>query len=533
MFLFSYFILFLGMSRYPNIYDEGLVLTAAMRVAAGQIPHRDFYANYGPAQFYILAGLFKLFGESLIVERLFDLLVKALVVTSVYAIALCYCRRLVAAWLAILATMWLIALRDLPGTPVIPVSLLNLISSLLICPVLTRGISTKRMLAAGAVVGVAAMFRYDTGVALLGIHTSVIAVSIWLKPGKHRLRCFMSTYWPYLLGFAAVTIPPAFYYLSVAPLHFFVHDMIVYPGRHYHPGRNLPFPGVQFGEPETLGVYLPILVAVVALYVTLVPRFKSRGSAPGSVKPSASMEEWQAFLVVFGILAAVMYLKGVVRVSLGQMYLSIIPSLLLIGVLFEYRFTLPRPGRISVIILAALSVVAPTWAARHVSKGIYLGHESVFSFPAQGAPAIQTWCKSENPLTHGFCFFPEEERREAIEFISNHTEPGQKLYVGVTKHDRIFANDNIIYFATQRLPATKWSHFDPGLQNSYEVQAEMVRELQMNSPPYVVLDSEFEAVHEPNDSSRSTGVTLLDEYIRKAYRPARNFGDLSVWQHKE
>ena len=71
------------MSRRPVVYDEGLMLTAAMRVAAGQIPHRDFYANYGPAQFYLLAGLFKLFGETILVERLYDIVLKALVVTAV------------------------------------------------------------------------------------------------------------------------------------------------------------------------------------------------------------------------------------------------------------------------------------------------------------------------------------------------------------------------------------------------------------------------------------------------------------------
>ena len=73
VFLISCLVLFLGMSRRPIVYDEGLMLTAAMRVAAGQIPHRDFYANYGPAQFYLVAGLFKLFGETILVERLFDL----------------------------------------------------------------------------------------------------------------------------------------------------------------------------------------------------------------------------------------------------------------------------------------------------------------------------------------------------------------------------------------------------------------------------------------------------------------------------
>ena len=512
------------MSRRPHIYDEGLVLTAAMRVAGGQIPHRDFYANYGPAQFYLLAGLFKLFGESILVERLFDLLIKALLVTAVYRIALDYCRQLVAAVTAIVTVLWLIGLYDLPGTPVIPVSLLNLISSFLILPVFTGRVSTRRMLTAGALVGVAAMFRYDTGVALLGIHMLALSVAIWLKPGTNRLRVFASSCWPHLLGFAAVTLPPALYYLSVAPFRFFVHDMILYPSRYYHRGRNLPFVGIHLKWLENFELYLPIVVALISLYVALAPRLKDRAKTP------AWIEKWQAFLVVFGLLAAVMYLKGIVRVSLGQMYLSIVPSLLLTAVLFEHRLTLRRLGRISIMLLAALSVVAATWAGLHAALGLYRYHASVLNFPAQGTPDIQTWCKSKNPLARGFCFVPEPQRRQTIDFIDAHTRPDQKIYVGVTKHDRIFANDNIIYFGAQRLPATKWSHFDPGLQNSYEIQVEMVHELEINAPPYIVLDSEFDHYREPNESSRSSGVTVLDDYIHKAYQPTQNFGSMSIWQ---
>ncbi len=58
----------------------------------------------------------------------------------------------------------------------------------------------------------------------------------------------------------------------------------------------------------------------------------------------------------------------------------------------------------------------------------------------------------------------------------------------------------------------------------------MVHELQVNSPPYVVLDSEFDKMQEPNDSSRSTGVTLLGGYIHRAYQRTQDFGDISIWQ---
>jgi hypothetical protein len=136
------------MPRRPNAYDEGIVLTASMRVAAGQLPHRDFYAIYGPAQFYILAGLYRLFGESVLVERLLDLFFRALLVASVYTVASSYFRRSVAACASLATLAWLFGLYfGSAGSAVIPVSSFKVISTALIIPVFTRTISTRRIFA--------------------------------------------------------------------------------------------------------------------------------------------------------------------------------------------------------------------------------------------------------------------------------------------------------------------------------------------------------------------------------------------------
>jgi hypothetical protein len=532
VFLVSYLILFLGMSRKPNIYDEGLVVTAAMRVSVGQIPHRDFYANYGPAQFYILAGLFKVFGESLLVERLFDLFIKALLVTLVYAILASRCRKSVAACASVVTIVWLLAVTDLVGTPVIPVSLLNLVGSVIILPIFLRRPSTRRMFAAGAVAGLAGLFRYDTGVALFGVQVCTLALATYFGDATSRLRNFASALWPLLLGFAAVTLPAALCFLSVAPIQPFVHDMIVYPSRYYRRSRNLPFPGIHRKTLENLEIYLPIVLAGVSLYLALTPRSAAQSKNSLRLRDLTENQKWRGFLVTFGLLAGIMYLKGLVRVSLAHMYLSIVPSLLLIAVLYEHRSAFGRLGRISIISLAWLSLVAATWEALDEGKALY--HQMAVPFSASRyPPEVQMWCKTANPLTMGFCFLPEDNRIRTIEFIDSHSRPDQQLYVGTTRHDRIYENDNIIYFAARRLPATHWSHFDPGLQNSYVIQEQMVHDLEINAPPYIVLDSEFDHRREPNDSAKSTGVTLLDEYIHKTYQQTQSFGDLSIWQRTD
>jgi hypothetical protein len=175
--------------------------------------------------------------------------------------------------------------------------------------------------------------------------------------------------------------------------------------------------------------------------------------------------------------------------------------------------------------------------AFHETKGFHINHlsvpEYIFAAVRGVLPQAQaSWCQSGNPLTRGLCFLPEIDRVRTIDFIESHTSPDQRLYVGLTRHDKIFAADNITYFATQRLPATRWSELDPDLESRYDIQTQMVDEFERNAPPYIVLDSEFAREHEPNDSSRSSGVTLLDDYIRDKYQQVASFGLMSVWQRR-
>jgi hypothetical protein len=99
------------------------------------------------------------------------------------------------------------------------------------------------------------LFRYDTGIALLGVHACAIAIAIYLRVEgiSNRVRTFADSFWPYLVGFAILTLPPALYYLSVAPLRPVVYDIILYPRHHYYGSRNLPFPVISLRELDYLG----------------------------------------------------------------------------------------------------------------------------------------------------------------------------------------------------------------------------------------------------------------------------------------
>jgi hypothetical protein len=569
LFLVSFIVLFLGMRRYPLPYDEGVVLTAAMRIAAGQVPHRDFYAIYGPADFYFPAALFKLFGPSLLIVRLLDLFVEGMTVVAMFVVASFYCRRPVAICVTLVTFLWIYGLNAYISSTVFPVALLSLVSSILLIPLFVGASTRRRLCAAGTIAGLCALYRYDTGVALLAVQVCLIAIAGYMGPdaASRRISIIASTLRAYMLGFAILTVPAIIYFLSVSSIYPLIYDVVVLQAANYQRFRHLPFPRIHLKKLDDLAVYGPVVTLTLSLFALLTFGSRSKPDRPASKLESSGEKELRGLLIILGLLAFVMFFKGYVRVGTLNMFISVLPCLLLAAVLFEYRMRLPGLARVLVNCLACFFIFTAAFCAAKATRFDLLqgsipdrmvrvlfasGRPAPEAKPAwckpsnpfikglcsleddgltSPSPEVQSaWCKMSNPLTNGFCFLVDYGRMQTIEFIETHTPPDQRLFVGLSRHDRTIGNDNLIYFATQRLPATKWSHFDPGLQNRYPVQLEMIDELKAASPPYVVLDSEFDSIYEPNDSSISSGVSLLDDFIHSRYRYVQSFGEMSIWQ---
>jgi hypothetical protein len=130
------------------------------------------------------------------------------------------------------------------------------------------------------------------------------------------------------------------------------------------------------------------------------------------------------------------------------------------------------------------------------------------------------------------CIPRSADQAQAVEYVRANTSPGEKLYVGLLRHDLIFANDALFYFLAERDSATRYHELHPGVATTRPVQEEIVSDLEQASVPYVVLFSRYENRREPNESSVSSGVTLLDDYIRDHYRQVEQFGDYMVWERK-
>src|ERR1700716_4082834 len=77
-----------GLWRAPGPpMEEGFMLVFPEQVLKGALPNRDFLHLYGPGSLWALAGVFKVFGVSLISERAVGLLQQLAIVFGVYALA--------------------------------------------------------------------------------------------------------------------------------------------------------------------------------------------------------------------------------------------------------------------------------------------------------------------------------------------------------------------------------------------------------------------------------------------------------------
>jgi hypothetical protein len=91
----SLLLLILGSSAYylsyyrfaPIFSDEGWTMETVQRVMDGQIIHRDFSCIYPFGRFYLFARLFETFGTSLLVLRLFFLIIRVVIVGLTFTIA--------------------------------------------------------------------------------------------------------------------------------------------------------------------------------------------------------------------------------------------------------------------------------------------------------------------------------------------------------------------------------------------------------------------------------------------------------------
>ena len=531
LFLLSFLYFFLGSRVEIYLYDEGLLVYGATRILDGDIPYRDFRAIYAPGQFYLLASAFKIFGTSIMVGRILGIIIQSFLGLCVFLLS----RKLVPHKFALISwILYLLGMYGFMGSPVPVTTMPAQLFALLSCLCLTNYLFTERdgrngLFWAGILAGIATLFRHDLGFytfisGLLAVFT--FTYKIFDKPQKaikKRIVSSLGALLRYSAGTGVILLPVCIFFISVCPIDVLISDLIEFPIKIYPKVRSLPFPlitpihhlsGLQFNlllyiyySLYIMTFYIPIAI-LVATAIQLISRMR-RGFR-------ITDKEW---LVMLCLLMGVT-LFNYVRVRPDPEHLT--PFFIITTVVFPWFFhgvarkDGPKISRkyngsawIVAFVLAVLLVSFPVIKKVHKTTALVAG--KFVSLKLERAYDI---------YDGGIFILPI---RDAIDYIKRYVPPGEKIFVGNARHDKIFFNDIMFYFLSNRHSATRYYHFDPGVQTTRAVQQKMIIEIKENTVNYIVLWG-IPQPQEPNESSKSSGVYDLDIFIYRNYEAVEQFG---------
>lgn len=511
-----------------NPYDEGFILLGAQRVLEGEVPYRDFWGMYPPGQFYALAGLFKLFGSSVLVERLWDLAARAGIVLMV----LLWARRLDAGIYAHAA--WIVALIALGGTqfygfPVFQALLFCLASGYLALRAFGAARPARCLFAAGIGAGLATLFRHDLGFYLVVAET--IAILAWLRwtgTAPSGLSGAARHLVPLAAGTLLIFAPAAVFLLIEVPLRDLWFNLFYMPSSVYPKVRALPFPPLPNPAQllrgdlapfyEGIQVYLPPLMSAAGLAYALTAAHDG----------AAALRRIGVLLLA--LIIVLVYIKGLVRISDIHVIQSFVPAVALAFVLLA-RLRTPALRLAAAAVLAALLAVAPAKAASEIMQAKAWTLWTMRKTMGLRL-AIPRYCAAEPGIERIRCFTLRPDDHGVVPFIQSRTWRNEPIYVGPIRHDRVMINNVSLYYVAERRSATKWHEVHPGVHTTAAVQTEIIRELETGKVRLLVLSAEWDAVREPNASSVSSGVTLLDDHIRAHFTKTQEFGPTQVWERR-
>jgi len=511
-----------------SVYDEGVNLYGASLVLDGQMVYRDFWTVYPPGRFYALAGLFRVFGPSILVERLFWTIVHVLLVICVYFVA----KRLGGRWAGVFAMA--LAMLLVGGNPLYGGwQYHSVLVSLAGCLCVIEYMDCRRwvwLAAAGALVGISTLLRHDFGFYTFGGVSAVIVLfacrsAAQKNPaGGGKVLAVFRAYGVFVAAVAILLVPVAVVLLVKVGVKELVWDLVIFPGTVLNKFRWLPYPslwpgtwgggGVQtfWGLYQTglarFAFYVPVAFVLAILQISVSGRGREK-VGPG---------QWGAVLMVLVGMGFFIYACG--RTDIAHISATnVVAVILLAGGVFGFYREVKSRGH---FVLWVISVAIGVLTVLSFGQIFVRRASNIFSLWDRGEYAqLQVERGRDIWVTRAAC----EELGNAVGYIQEHVRPDEKIFVCNFRHDNIFANDVIFYFLAERHCASKYHNLDPGVATTLAVQSEIVGELEKEAVRYIVVVTWPRLVSkEPNMSSKSSGVRVLDSFIASHYKYAESFG---------
>lgn len=477
-------------------YDEGIILVGAERVMRGEVPYRDFWSIYPAGQYYVLGLLFKVFGSSLLTERLYDIAVRAALSTLIFLISrkagLSY-RAALLSWG--MSLLWI----DYSFFPVYPMYT-ALVLLLLGCFFFLDYILNNHpatLSYSGICIGIGILFRHD-----IAAYTSLASIITLGIIHYRNIKLGMQHGAFLILGMLCAILPAGIYAINSMGLQHIVDQLIFTPAEIIPQYRKLPYP-LSLSATTIQFILFPIILVVGFLssifLITKHAEHRTAASMLFLVSITGLMCGYQA-----GTRADTIHL-----LPIATMCMILIPWLFSLGLSCTPNKISRNRLMLVMVILLSCIFIAP-----FVSK--LQGIEQAFL----------TTTPSSQPTKADYASL-SATMRQTINYIQGQTKTDDYIYIGVKNHDQFLMNEVILYYLSDRRPATRYHELHPGITNQPQVQQEIITELKRTSTKLIVLTPENHT--EPNDSSIDNHLDILDNYIQNSYKIVNIYGNYEIW----
>lgn len=483
-----------GYHRGGGPMDEGTLLVYPEMVQRGAVPYRDFETFYGPANPYLLAGVFTAFGTNIGVERTVGLLYRVVILIAIFGII----RR----WGTAIATVCMLisGLLFLPMYVVAYAWFGAMACALCFIWAMARPEEPGRSFLGGLLAAAALTFRPDVGPAV------VLAALALIWPLSQSLR------WKFLLGLVIGLLPFAIVIL-VSGVEQVFNNIFLYPVVRSGPARRIPF---ALAEPLIGRLFFAMALAAVVNIVAGIRAVRAHSSG-----------RRERVLLAFALFGTGVMPQAWQRLDLGHL---LFVAFLIIGLLplslFSFAVRRGEKRREGWLALGSASIVTVLVIA--VAPNLMKMDLSAFAEALRTSPAGSLF------VQRGPRSFPvgPPERVVSIGRMLDNLErlskPGERLFVGPGNLRQTTYNDTFIYHLVPSLrPATYFLEMNPRSANrpGSRLASDVL------SADWLVLNGEWGITDESNRATESSSTEAAD-IVRDHFQIVGEYGSFSLLRRK-
>lgn len=488
--------------------DEGIILQGAQRILDGQVLYRDFFSFFTPGSYYMLALVFRVFGDSYLVAHTLVAFVGAGFSPIMYLLARRVCGRQ--------ASLFVTALMTATAVPMRFVVLHNWDSTLWACLALYCAVrllessSPRWAFASASFASLTVLFEQSKGAGLLlGLGLGFIIVALYGQQPNiftRRLMVVVSLglVWPIIVTFS--------YFGSQHALGEMLNSWF-WPLHHYSAANHVPY---AFSDlPEETNQALFHTGSQATRFVTRLV-FSSR--------------LWIPFLPLLGVALLVrLTLCGRHRELRSRSWsyyvlLSSAMSGLLLSVIVAradvFHFVFLQP--IFFLLLAWLLDGKNLRSAFFTRLAPVVGFCASISLVAMGLSLLFQERPSDYVVSRrGTVGLSKQDA--VLDYIQAHTTIGEPILV--------YPYQSTYYYLTQSYNPTRFDFCQPGMHSSEQLQ-EMRSEFASRPTKFVFYEPAYpDHIHDawPNTPARDLVRDPMADYIAEEYRACRTLTSANNW----